>query len=365
MTTKRLLERVPEKIREKLGKNNSVCLLNGKDVFALLRREKMIVMACNARIRHVIPGIMKAAEELDAVIAFELTRTEGGLDGGYTGLTPEFFFTTIIEYAEQCKFSKPFIIHGDHITIRDNSAEELAEAERLLSAQVDAGFTSFALDASFNPVADNIRIVSSLARRITAAGYGLEVELGEVTPVGNESNLTTVAETETFLAGLAAVGIHPDLLAIDNGSKSGNYLEGEMVRIDLDRTREIYQTAAEFGLAGLVQHGITGTPLRIVGKLADYGIRKGNIGTLWQNVAHAGLPLDLMDAMRRWARENRKDIKYATRVFKAEIDAIPAENARQIHEMAYREAKEFLTAFNSKGSAGKLSDLLGGAGCAS
>lgn len=360
-----LLERVPVKIREKLGANSGVCLLNGKAVFNLLRQESMIVMGCNARIKHVIPGIMKAAEELDAVVAFELTRTEGGLDGGYTGQTPQIYFDTIIDYADRCKFTKPFIIHGDHITVRDNSAEELADAELLLKNQIAAGFTSFALDASFNPVADNIRIVNLLARHVIEEGYGLEVELGEVKPVGSESNLTTVAETVEFLSGLAGHGVHPDLLAIDNGSKSGNYLEDEMVRIDLDRTREIFQTAREFGLAGLVQHGITGTPLRIVGKLADYGIRKGNIGTLWQNVGHAGLPLDLMDAMRRWARENRKDIKYATGVFKAEIDAIPEENARQIHDMAYREAKEFLTAFNSKGSAGKLAGLSDGASCAS
>lgn len=360
-----LLECVPEKIRGKLGAKSGICLLNGRDVFNLLRQEQMIVMACNARIKHVIPGIMKAAEELDAVVAFELTRTEGGLDGGYTGQTPEIYVNTIIDYAERYGFTKPFIIHGDHITVRDTSAEELAEAERLLTAQLDAGFTSFALDASFNPVADNIRIVNLLARHVIDHGYGLEVELGEVKPVGSESNLTTVDETVTFLSGLAGLGVHPDLLAIDNGSKSGNYLGGEMVRIDLDRTREIYQTARDFGLAGLVQHGITGTPLRLVGKLAEYGIRKGNIGTLWQNVAHAGLPLDLMDAMRLWARENRKDIKYATRIFKAEIDAIPEENARQIHDMAYREAKEFLTAFNSKGSAGRLAELMGGAGCAS
>ena len=356
---------VPEKVRKILGSKSTVCLLNGKDVFSLLRQEEMIIMACNARIKHIIPGIMKAAEELDAVVAFELTRTEGGLDGGYTGQTPEIYVRTIIDYAERCGYSKPFIIHGDHITVRDTSDEEIAAGERLIEAEIEAGFTAFSIDASFNPVSDNIRIVHRLSRLISADSYGLEVELGEVKPVGKESNLTTVAESEAFLSGLAELGVHPDLLAIDNGSKSGNYLEGEMVRIDLERTRDIYQTGREFGVTGLVQHGITGTPLRIVGKLVEYGIRKGNIGTLWQNVAHAGLPLDLMDAMRQWAREQKKDIKYASGVFKDEIDTIPEENARQIVDMAYREAKEFLTAFNSKGSAGKLANLLGGAACAS
>ena len=353
-------EHIPELVKKKIGSRTGIFLLNGRDVFSLLGQESMIVMACNARIKHVIPGIMKAADELDAVVAFELTRTEGGLDGGYTGQTPELYFETITDYAEKCRFSKPFIIHGDHITVRDVSAQELAEAEQLIDAQLQAGFTSFALDASFNPVTDNIRIVHHLAHRIMEQEYGLEVELGEVKPVGNESNLTSVQETTTFLEGLAAHGIRPDLLAIDNGSKSGNYLEGEMVRIDLERTLEIYRIAREFGLMGLVQHGITGTPLRIVGGLADYGIRKGNIGTLWQNVAHAGFPLDLMDSMRRWARENGKDIKYATGVFKADIDSIPEENVRQIQNLAYREAKEFLTAFNSQGSASRLACLLGG-----
>ncbi len=346
-----LAQLVPARIRSKLGSGSSVCLLNGRNIFNALRHENMIVMACNPRIKHVIPGIMRAAQELDAIVAFELTRTEGGLDGGYTGQTPEHFFTTIIEYAEQSGFTKPFFIHGDHITVRDTTVAEASEAERLLKAEIEAGFTSFALDASFNPLEDNIAIVATLAQPIIAEGYGLEVELGEVRPVGSESNLTTVTETETFLSSLAERGVRPQMLAIDNGSKSGNYLEGEMVRIDLERTLEIYQRAVSFGVAGLVQHGITGTPLRIVGKLADYGIRKGNIGTLWQNVAHAGLPLDLMDAMRRWSRENRRDIKYATGVFKTDIDTIPEENVRQIHDMAYREAKEFLIAFRAKGSA--------------
>jgi fructose-bisphosphate aldolase class II len=353
-----LLDKVPAGIREKLGSDSPVCLLNGRDVIRAVARENMIVMGCNARIKHVIPGIMKAAEELDAIVAFELTRTEGGVDGGYTGQTPETFFGAVVDYAERCQFTRPFFIHGDHITVQNSSDTEFAAARELLDAQLTAGFTSFAFDASFNPLPDNIAIVSRLARPVMDAGYGLEVELGEVVHVGDESHLTSVAEVNEFLSGLAAHGVHPDLLAIDNGSKSGNYLEGQMVRIDLARTLEIYETAQTYGVSGLVQHGITGTPLRIVGKLADYGVRKGNIGTLWQNVAHAGLPVDLVDAMRSWSKEHGRDIKHATGVFKAEIDAIPEENRQLIAEMAYREAREFITAFHARGSAGRLAATL-------
>ena len=351
-------ELVPENSRSALGSTDKICIINGSSIYTLARELPFIIMACNPRIKHVIPGIMRAAQELDALVAFELTATEGGLDGGYTGQTPARFVEAIIDYADAVKFTKPFIIHGDHITVKNSSSEELESASKLIAAQIAAGYSSFAIDASFNPLRDNIDIVSQLAPTITNLGLGLEVELGEVTPVGRESSLTTVDDVEEFLSGLAECGVAAQLLAIDNGSKSGNYLDGEHISIDLQRTGEIYASAAKFGVTGLVQHGITGTPLRIVGKLADYGIRKGNIGTLWQNVAHAGLPPDLIDAMRDWSRENRRDIKYATAHFFEQINAISAEDKKLIADLAYREAKEFIAAFNAKGSVTKIADTL-------
>ncbi|NVN98211.1 MAG: class II fructose-bisphosphate aldolase [Geobacteraceae bacterium] len=358
MISDRFRQHIPEHIKSLLGSDNKVCIISGSAAFRYSGDLPFIIMGCNPRIKHVIPGIMRAAEELDALVAFELSATEGGLDGGYTGQTPEIFSQNVIEYAESVRFSKPFIIHADHVTIKSGADGELAAAGLLIDAQLKAGYTSFAIDASFNPIKENITIVSKLLSRLQDTNAGVEVELGEVTPVGRESNLTTVDDVEEFLGGLSAKGIHPHLLAIDNGSKSGNYLDGQLVNIDLQRTGEIFETAKRFGLSGLVQHGITGTPLRIVGKLADYGIRKGNIGTLWQNVAHAGLPPDLVDEMRDWSRSQKRDIKYATRVFIDSINSIPAEDRKLIADLAYREAKEFITAFQAKGSVSRLAETL-------
>jgi len=348
-----------------LGSGSKVCMLDGSTVYKHIAETPFIIMACNTRIKHVIPGIMRAAEELDAIIAFELTATEGGVDGGYTGQTPQQFVQTVLHYAETCKFTRPFIIHADHITIKNSSSDEIEAARVLISAQLSAGYRSFALDASFNTLDENIRIISELAPPLIDEGVGLEVEIGEVTPVGRESNLTTVADVEEFLGGLADLNIKPHLLAIDNGSKSGNYLDGQLVNIDLARTGEIFTVARKYGICGLVQHGITGTPLRIVGKLADYGIRKGNIGTLWQNVAHAGLPPELVDEMRDWARENGRDIKYATGAFYDRINSIPTEDIKLIADLAYREAREFIAAFHAKGSATRLAESIDKESCGS
>ncbi|MGB6411413.1 MAG: hypothetical protein WBF16_09470 [Candidatus Deferrimicrobiaceae bacterium] len=90
---------LPENVASKVPQENPACPVNGRDVFRALSPHNVIVMACNIRIPSVIPGIMRAAAELDALVAFELAKSEGNLDGGYTGMTPEIFVSTILAYA--------------------------------------------------------------------------------------------------------------------------------------------------------------------------------------------------------------------------------------------------------------------------
>ncbi len=105
--------------------------MSSKDIFRVLRKEKLIVMACNARISHSIPGLMRAAKAMDAVIGFELAKSESNLKGGYTGFTPKLFFETIIDYAQKENFDLPFFIHADHTTVKDTSREAIEEAREL------------------------------------------------------------------------------------------------------------------------------------------------------------------------------------------------------------------------------------------
>ncbi|MEE8417323.1 MAG: fructose-bisphosphate aldolase, partial [candidate division Zixibacteria bacterium] len=84
------------------------------------------------------------------------------------------------------------------------------------------------------------------------------------------------------------------------------------------------------------------------------GIRKGNVGTEWQNIAYRHLPEDLMQMMRSWAEEAGKDIKFATKQFYGEIDDIPAKNRQAIEDDARRTAVEYFKAFRAVGSASTL-----------
>jgi fructose-bisphosphate aldolase, class II len=342
---------VPQNAAAKVSRDHPACPLNGHDVFEALSPHKVIVMACNIRIPSVIPGIMRAADELNAIVAFELAKTEGNVDGGYTGMTPEIFVDTIVACAKKVSFTVPFVIHGDHITVKNVTAKEIDEARALIAAEIAAGYTSFAIDASFNPIPENAGITAELSAPIRERKLGLEVEVGEIKSAGSESALSTVEEAVDLMERLSAAGVAPDLLAINNGSKHGNYLEGEKIFIDLERTGRIHEAVhGRFGV-DIAQHGITGTPLHLIGRFAEYGIRKGNVGTQWQNVAHEGLPPELMRKMRDWAKGAGKDIKFATKPFKQEIDAIPASFAEKIERAAYREALQLFRAFRAEGTA--------------
>ena len=291
MGIEKALEIIPKNTIKKLNKGNKLLLLSGHSIFDVLKDEKVIIMTCNIRIRHAVPGIMRAAEELDAIVGYELAKTEGNLQGGYTGQTPYTFFDMVVDYANKLSLKKPFFIHADHTTVKDTSEKEYSSAESVIKAAIDAGYTSVSIDASHNEVNDNITISSKLGKLVQDSGLGLEVEIGEIKLVKEGGELSTIEESLEFIGALKKNGITPDLLAINNGSKHGNYASGEEIHIDLKRTGEIANAIRKYGVT-IAQHGITGTPLELVGKFADYGIRKGNVGTEWQNVAHKHLPKD-------------------------------------------------------------------------
>ncbi len=351
----KLLARRPENILNIIGENSQLLVMNSKDIFDTLFNDKLIIMACNARIPLVIPGIMRAAEEMDSIVAFELAKTEANLSGGYTGQTPKKYVEEIINYAWKERFSMPFFIHADHTTVKEPTEDVVKYDEDLMNAQYNAGYTSFAIDASYLELEYNIAVSIRLAVPVIEWGLGLEVEVGEI--AGAAGRLTTVGEAVKFIEALNLAGVQPNLLAISNGSKHGNYAPGEEIHIDLERTLDIFNSIRKWNVS-IAQHGITGTPLHLMGKFADHGIRKGNVGTIWQNISHKHFPADLFKQMTEWAKINNKDIKYATAQFKKDIDSIPEENKEAIAGEAYIVAKEFFEAFRSGGSATILAEKL-------
>ncbi|MGM0441003.1 MAG: class II fructose-bisphosphate aldolase [Elusimicrobiota bacterium] len=345
-----VLAKRPQNFVKKLDEDSRVCCLNSKDILSVLKDDNVILMACNTRIKHVIPGIMRAAEELNAVVGFELAKSEGGLPVGYTGMNPKMYVEAIVKYAEEVGYTVPFYIHGDHITVKADTEEEIETSRELIKSELAEGYTSFAIDASYNEMDTNVRITTDLAQPIIEQGFGLEAEVGEIK---GDEDITTVEDAVEYIEKLNDNGVYPDMLAINNGSKHGNYDADEEVHIDLERTQEIYNAIKDKGVV-IAQHGITGTPLNLVGQFADHGIRKGNVGTNWQNIAHEHLPEELVKEMTGWSDETGSPVKHATKQFYDKLDNIPEENKKAIADAAYESAKDFIKAFRSDGTASKV-----------
>ncbi len=228
----------------------------GSTILSGIAGKKAIVMAANVRIATVAEGIFKAAKDTDSVVFMELARSESDLKGGYTGMTPQVFSEKMNAAANAVGFDI-WALHADHITIKKGDAAEIDGTKQLIDAQVKAGYTSFAIDAShlFNfegktvreELEENIRVTTDLARHIrqkmNGKEFGLEVEVGEIGRKDTEGLvLTRPEEAVGFIQALNENDVHPHVIAIANGSSHGHAYDAngnviEQLSIDIPRTK--------------------------------------------------------------------------------------------------------------------------------
>lgn len=372
--------------------------LPGNKMFEALYNTEGIIMAANTRIiPGIAKGIFRAAKNLRAAVIFELAKSESDLNGGYTGLTPQDFSNAVRSIAKEVGFAE-WVLHADHITVKKGTDSEIKEVKSLIEAQIAAGYTSFAIDASFlfdlskttvlGQLQKNINVTTELANfvkeKMDGREFGLEVEVGEIGKKDKDGLvLTTVEEATTFIKELNKRGIFPKVLAIANGSthgyiydKYGNIIE--QVSINIERTVEIAKAIEAFKVR-IAQHGITGTPLKFINTKFPKGlILKGNVGTFWQNLAWEVFEIfepklyeDIWDwtlnkyrdeAAKKGITKNNeifgKYSKFAIKEFKDRIYNVSEETKHTLEAKAYAEAMMFFKAFGAVGTADKVREYL-------
>ncbi len=364
--------------------------ISGEKMFNSLRDKDCIIMATNTRyIPGVAEGILRAAKESNSPVIIEIARSESDLKAGYTGYTPKDFAKRIMKAAKKTGCTK-WILHADHISIKAGDSETIEGTKKLVKAQIDAGFTSYAIDAShiFNfdgkdekeELEGNIKATTEIAHFISAEmkkkgikSYGLEVEVGEIGRKDTEGFLlTSPKEATTFIKELNNNGVNPQLLAIANGSTHGNiYKNGVKVRqvsINIPRTKDIANAMRKDKLnVRIAQHGITGTPIELIATQFPRGdVLKGNVGTFWQNLVWDVLKvyeIELYAKIQNWvlkkyATEGKSDEeifgKYSKKAFIQFFDEMHSIDKSAVIEMeaqAYASALLFFRAFNSLGKA--------------
>jgi fructose/tagatose bisphosphate aldolase len=373
---KEMLERRPLNVKTLWG-NEKVGLVSGRDVYAACRELGCVALAANCRSPLTAKGVLRAAKKLNAAVVLEIAKSETGYCLGNFENLPAY----AAQYSKELGDGVIFAMHVDHYGIKGEG--DLIKAVTHVPKLVGNGWTSVAVDASHLQDYDNLCATRDVAMSIPAY-LGLEVEVGEIKGAGE---LSTVEEALFFIGGLNAWGIYPDLLAISNGSLHGTYdsASGQQEGIDLKRTLEIAQAIEPYGVS-IAQHGISGTPIHKVEDFCKYRINKGNVATLFQNVAF-GIKMDpesgnadtssgsylkesargisdgLWQKIVSWAdgeKLNRKsgDYKKANLPFGKAVLSEPEEVLERIVGETEEWASRFIKAMNSEGSADKVLEVI-------
>lgn len=155
--------------------------------------------------------------------------------------------------------------------------------ESLLKA-IKAGFTSFMLDASRDPLDENIRITKRVLETAGLFGLSIEAEVGHVK--GNEPKRkkligripvpekpdTSAAKTDLEEARRFVSETGVDMLAVSVGTMHGVYREQNEIDFEL-----LGKLRKEIKVP-LVQHGTCGISLENISRLARAGMCKINFG---------------------------------------------------------------------------------------
>ena len=378
--------------------------LPGNLMFDALKNDETIIMACNVRItKGILKGIFLAAKKMDAAVIMEIAKSESDLNGGYTGFKPKDFAQQTKEAASETGFDI-WSLHADHLTIKKGSEEEISEMKKLIEAQIKAGFTSFAIDASFlfdfngktpeEELKKNIDVTTELAKfieeKMQGKEFGLEVEVGEIGKKNEHGMvLTTPEEAVVFIKALNRNGVFPHVIGIANGSTHGNIYDEkgkqiEQISINIEQTVAVAEALKKEGSnVRIAQHGITGTPRELIKeKFPAQSILKGNVGTFWQNIFYEVLKSmkpELYREIVSWTLTSfseeaekkgchseeeilGKYIKFATGakddngkfLFFDKIYLLEKEIEEALEARACSEAIAFFKAFHAKGSAEKV-----------
>jgi len=372
------LDIIPENVKARFPDINTP-LVNGKALINVAKQNKAMIIATNCRCRLPVGGIAKASLATGAPVMYEIARSEFE----YSEFTPATFVEHIVRVNESIgNTSVPFAVHADHLTVK--SPDEVETVRTLIKEELLAGFTSFAIDASHMENELNLSATIELGRLVEEAGLCLEVELGEIgAKKGTADGFTKPDEATWFIGELVKAGIHPDLLAINNGSIHGTYFGTAKEGIQLELTRAVWEAIHRWGV-GIAQHGITGTSLEKIKQFTKYGIRKGNVGTFWQNItfgiamdengnalttpekgyitrSYRGIPDSLWEEIWRWAVETGNvggNIKKANKVFADALNSIDDVYKNRITSQAYEEAIKLFEAANAIYLAPKVMEYL-------
>ena len=263
----------PPNIKKRFPHSQAL-LVSGKVIDqALTAKGGAMTIAANGRSSFVIRGALAAAQRSEAAIIVEIARSEGN----YCPVNSYNIAMYVDALCNEMGITVPVAIHADHYGIKNEADLQFAKSD--IPGMFDAGITSIAIDASHMP--DDLNLLANIEINSAIPGWaGLETEVGEIK---GDQGLSTVDDASFLIKGLNAHGIHPDWIALNNGTTHGLEASGQGIQVEL--TAAIHEALAPYKISG-AQHGTSGNNSEKLRAIAGRThTTKANVATALQMVA--------------------------------------------------------------------------------
>jgi fructose-bisphosphate aldolase class II len=238
-------------------------LVSLRELLPVAERGGYAVGAFSPRYTALIGAVLRAGQAARSPLIVQISQKELAR----YGITPAQFAGVFFERLTLDKITVPVALHLDH-------TKDFA----IIAAAIAAGFSSVMIDASEQPLDENIARSRRVAEYAHGCGVAVEAELGRI---GSADLVETDSDEELFTRPEEAqrfveeTGV--DALAVSVGTAHGVYTVRQP-RIDLERLRQIRARTP----VPLVLHGGSGVPaemMRAAIRLPGGGISKVNIAT--------------------------------------------------------------------------------------
>ncbi|MFC1588226.1 class II fructose-bisphosphate aldolase [Planctomycetota bacterium] len=310
--------------------NSKALLVSGKVIDRALRAKgKAMTIAANGRNEFVIRGALLAAQRANAGIIIEIAKSEGGVNA-YCDVNLWNMARRVDAACNELGITVPVAVHADHYGIKNDQDVENAKVE--IPSLFDAGITSIAIDASHLPDADNLLATIALITCVPQWA-ALETEVGEIK---GKMGMSTPDEATFLISGLNAHGIHPDWIALNNGSTHGLEADGQGIQVGL--TTEIHKALEKYNISG-AQHGTSGNSSEKLKRITqETNTTKANVATALQMISW-GLEVNddgnaQLDSDGNFIKDSNKgmtDEMWATMVAFADKQGIKGGNYKKLN----------------------------------
>ena len=232
-------------------------LMNMKNLLAVAHAHDFAVPAFNISSNMLLTGVMDASVEMNSPVILAIHPDE-----------LRFVHRSFVKAAvdEAIDAAIPVCIHLDH----GASLTHIMEA-------IQSGFTSVMIDASSQPLAENIAICRQVVELAHAVDVSVEGELGTIGTTGPEAEAGAeeiiYTNPDDVVIFVEATGV--DTLAVAIGTSHGIYPKDRKPELKLDLLKEIRSRVD----IPLVLHGGSANPDSEIAAAVRLGINKINISS--------------------------------------------------------------------------------------